>query len=447
MHPNPRKVAPVLILIIIAAAAWWYFGRATAQEVNGPISASGTIEATQVNIASEIGGQVGEVLAQEGEAVTAGQVMIRFEDTLLQAQLAQAQAALAQAQANYNLVAAGMPDEQRRVAITTAEMEVLTAQQTLDDLYNYAELMAARVLQEIALAENAIDNLGQRRDNLETPADQADIDAAGAAVVLARDQLDRAQEDYAPYKNKPEDNLIRAALLSKLSAAQNYYDSVVTRLNNMIGNADELDLAQVDADLAVAQAQLEDAKRRYELLQGGPDPDAVALAEARLASARAHLEAAQADPSPEQLAAVQAQVDAAQAALGVLQAQLEKLVLDAPTDGIVLERLVEPGEVVLPSRPLITMARLDHLTITVYVPEDRYGEVKLGQTARLVVDSFPGETFTAAVIHIADEAEFTPRNVQTAEGRRSTVYAIKLAIDNPAGKFKPGMPGDVEFER
>ena len=150
MHPNPRKVAPVLILIIIAAAAWWYFGRATAQEENGPISASGTIEATQVNIASEIGGQVGEVLAQEGEAVTAGQVMIRFEDTLLQAQLAQAQAALTQAQANYNLVAAGVPDEQRRVAITTAEMEVLTAQQTLDDLYNNAELMAARVLQEIA---------------------------------------------------------------------------------------------------------------------------------------------------------------------------------------------------------------------------------------------------------------------------------------------------------
>jgi len=447
MHPNPRKIAPVIVLIIIAATAWWYFSRATAQEENGLISASGTIEAIQVNIASEIGGQVDEVLAQEGEAVTAGQVLVRFKDTLLQAQLAQAQAALAQAQANYNLVAAGMPDEQRLVAVTTAEMEVLTAQQALDDLYNNAELLAARVLQEIALAENAIDNLGQRRDNLETPADQADIDAARAAVVLARNQLDRAQEDYAPYENKPENNLTRAALLSKLSAAQNYYDSVVTRLNNMIGSANELDLAQVDADLTVAQAQLADAKRRYELLQGGPDPDAVALAEARLASARAHLEAAQADPSPEQLAAAQSQVDAAQAALGVLQVQLEKLVLDAPTDGIVLERLVEPGEVVLPSRPLITMARLDHLTITVYVPEDRYGEIKLGQTAGLVVDSFPGETFTAMVIHIADEAEFTPRNVQTAEGRRSTVYAIKLAIDNPTGRLKPGMPGDVEFER
>ena len=447
MHPNPRKVAPILLLVIIAAIAWWYFSRASIQAANGLISASGTIEATEVNIASEIGGKVAEVFAQEGESVTRGEVLIRFEDALLLAQLAQAEAALHQAQANYDLVAAGMPSEQRSVAITTAEMEVLNAQQALDDLDNTAELMASRVQQEIALAENAIDNLKQRRDNLETPADQADVDAARAAVVLAKDQLDRAQEDYAPYKNKPENNLIRAALLSKLSAAQNYYDSVVTRLNNMIGNADELDLAQVDADLAVTQAQLVDAKRRYGLLKGGPDPDAVALAEARLASAKANLEAAQAGPSQEQLAVAQAQVDTAQAALGVVQAQLDKVVLDAPTDGIVLERLVEPGEVVLPGRPLVTMGRLDNLTMTVYVPEDRYGEIKLGQTANLAVDSFPGETFTAKVIHIADEAEFTPRNVQTAEGRSSTVYAIKLAIENLEGKLKPGMPGDVVFER
>ncbi len=447
MRPNPRIVAPVIILIIIAAITWWYFSQAASRGENGLISASGTIEATQVNIASEVGGQVAEVLAEEGKPVTAGQVLVRFEDTLLQAQITQAEATLDQAQANYDLVVAGMPAEQRQVAISTAEMEVLNAQQALDDLYNKADLMAARVLQEIALAENAIDNLEQRWDNLETPADQADIDAAQAAVVLARDQLDRAKEDYAPYENKPEDNLIRAAQLSKMSAAQNYYDSVVTRLNNMIGNADELDLAQVDADLAVSRAQLADAKRRFGLLQGGPDPDAVALAEARLTSAKANLDAAKAGPSPEQLGVAQAQIETALAALGVLQAQLDKLVLKSPTEGMVLERMVEPGEVVLPGRPLINMARLDQLTITVYVPEYRYGEIKLGQNARLVVDSFPGEIFTAKVVHIADEAEFTPRNVQTAEGRSSTVYAIKLAIDNPEGKLKPGMPGDVEFER
>jgi HlyD family secretion protein len=62
-----------------------------------------------------------------------------------------------------------------------------------------------------------------------------------------------------------------------------------------------------------------------------------------------------------------------------------------------------------------------------------------------VVDSFPGQTFEAAVVHIADQAEYTPRNVQTAEGRRTTVFAVKLAVENPDGKLKPGMPADVSF--
>ena len=84
--------------------------------------------------------------------------------------------------------------------------------------------------------------------------------------------------------------------------------------------------------------------------------------------------------------------------------------------------------------------------ITVYVPEDRYGQISLGQQAQVTVDSFPGETFIAEVIHIADQAEFTPRNVQTVEGRSSTVYAIKLRVKDSEGKLKIGMPADVVFK-
>ena len=87
-----------------------------------------------------------------------------------------------------------------------------------------------------------------------------------------------------------------------------------------------------------------------------------------------------------------------------------------------------------------------NLTITVYVPEDRYGELSIGQAATVTVDSFAVITFKAAVIHIADQAEFTPRNVQTAEGRSSTVFAIKLKVDDPEGKLKTGMPADVVFK-
>jgi HlyD family secretion protein len=118
----------------------------------------------------------------------------------------------------------------------------------------------------------------------------------------------------------------------------------------------------------------------------------------------------------------------------------------APIDGVVLDRLVEPGELVNPNSTLFTVADLTTLTLTVYVPEDRYGQVNLGQTYSVSVDSFPGTVFNGTVTHIADQAEFTPRNVQTVAGRKNTVYAVRLTLDNPNLSLKPGMPADVDLE-
>ena len=136
----------------------------------------------------------------------------------------------------------------------------------------------------------------------------------------------------------------------------------------------------------------------------------------------------------------------AEANLAVIDAQLAKLVITAPSDGIILNRNIQPGEMATPGAVAFSMARLDDLTLTVFIPEDRYGEILLGQQVDVQVDSFPGETFGAEVIHIADQAEFTPHNVQTADGRKSTVFAIKLRLTNPEGKLKPGMPADVTFK-
>ena len=108
MHPNPRKIIPVILFVVLAGVAWWYFRSERVQTNTDKISASGTIEATQVTLAPEMGGKVVEILANKGDVVQSGQVLVRFEDALLQAQLGQAQATLAQAQANYDLVAAGL---------------------------------------------------------------------------------------------------------------------------------------------------------------------------------------------------------------------------------------------------------------------------------------------------------------------------------------------------
>ncbi|NJN44954.1 MAG: HlyD family efflux transporter periplasmic adaptor subunit [Anaerolineae bacterium] len=134
------------------------------------------------------------------------------------------------------------------------------------------------------------------------------------------------------------------------------------------------------------------------------------------------------------------------AAITTLETQIAKTVIIAPSDGVVLSRMVEPGEIALPNAPVLTLANLNRLTLTVYIPEDRYGHINLGQVLQVNVDSFPGETFPATVVHIADEAEFTPRNVQTQEGRRTTVFGIKLVLDEADGKLKPGMPADVAFD-
>ena len=114
-----------------------------------------------------------------------------------------------------------------------------------------------------------------------------------------------------------------------------------------------------------------------------------------------------------------------------------------PIDGVVLERLVEPAEFAPTGSTVMVVAALDALALKIYVPEDQYGRISLGQVFPVAVDSFPGETFSGKVSFISDQAEFTPRNVQTKYSRQTTVYAVKLGLAPSAGKLKPGMPADA----
>ncbi len=444
MKQKISRFMPVIILLAIIAATIYYFTYVAKEDTSG-LSASGTVEAVEVIIAPEIGGRVVEILAAEGDAVVTGDVLVRFNDAMLSAQLEQAKAALAQAQANYDLIAAGLSPEKRQAAVAAAEMTVVNAQLALDALYDNLDADRADALQNIANARDAVRDTQRRYDNLQLASPQTDIDQAEANVALAKDKLDKAIDDYEPYEDKPEDDLTRANFLSRKAQAQEEYDNAVRLLNNLTGAADEIDLEQAAADLQAAEAGLANAERYYDEMSDGPHPDALALAEARLSNAEAQLALAKSGASAEELAVAQAAVESAQAAVNIILAQLEKLTLFAPMNGKVLYRSVEPGEVVQPGVPLLTLARLEDLTITVYVPEDRYGEISLGDEAAVTVDSFPEMVFTATVTRIADEAEFTPRNVQTAEGRRSTVFAVELVVSDPDGKLKPGMPADVSF--
>jgi multidrug efflux pump subunit AcrA (membrane-fusion protein) len=128
-----------------------------------------------------------------------------------------------------------------------------------------------------------------------------------------------------------------------------------------------------------------------------------------------------------------------------LQRERERQTLRAPIDGWVVRTLYEPGEQVAPGAPVVVVADWRDLTLKVYLSEDRFGRVAIGQSASVTVDAYPGETFTGAVTFIASEAEFTPRNVQTREDRVKSVYAVKLRVPNQDLRLKPGMFADGVF--
>jgi HlyD family secretion protein len=117
----------------------------------------------------------------------------------------------------------------------------------------------------------------------------------------------------------------------------------------------------------------------------------------------------------------------------------------SPLDGVVLMRAAEPGEITTAGGAMLVVADLNSVTMTVYIPESQYGQIYLGQNLTVTVDSFPDKVYVGTVIRIADEAEFTPRNSQTVQNRKNTVYAVKLSIFNPDMDLKPGMPADVKL--
>lgn len=261
------------------------------------------------------------------------------------------------------------------------------------------------------------------------------------AIVVMKERLDQARDEFEPYKYRSSSDPTREKLRDTLDEAQSDYDSAVRRL-------------EYETELEKAQAMQDKALQDLAALQDGPDPDDVAVLEAQIEAIKVIPKQAQDAEGQARVGVTQAQsrleqsesaVAQAEAELDLTEVQLDKLNVSAPISGVVISRKVEPGEVVQPGAPVMTIGQLEKVTITVYVPEDRYGQITIGEKAKVTVDSFPGEIFTATVVYIADRAEFTPRNVQTSEGRRSTVFAVELSLRNDAGKLKPGMPADVQF--
>jgi HlyD family secretion protein len=167
------------------------------------------------------------------------------------------------------------------------------------------------------------------------------------------------------------------------------------------------------------------------------------IAVAGVAVAKAKLDELQAGPTAEEVAVAEAQVAQAGSAISALESQIEKLTLRSPIAGLVTSRSVHEGEAAIAGATLLSVANLDEVKLTVYIPEDELGRVYLGQQVEVQVDSFPGRVFTGTVSYISQQAEFTPRNVQTEEERVNMVFAVRVRLPNPDHLLKPGMPADA----
>lgn len=439
MH-HKRPSFPLILLPILAVLVAVYFGiRALMNErTNGALTASGTIEAVTVVISPEIGGRIAEVYVEEGQTVRAGDPLFRLDDTLLQAQRAVAAANLNVAQAAAETAQAALEAARANYDLTLNAVRLEAATNRTAD-WNNAFAASISQADEIAAAQAEVEAAAQARATAQKALDSALAAPEAANFTAAETRLLQARAAFAV----AQDVLRRANLSPNTdlrNAAQQAFDAAKTELDDAQAAYDDLKESDAARLVLEARAALAVAEERYQLAQDRLLLLQTGLYSPRLTAAQAAVRQAEAAARQAQLAVVQAEAN-----LALVDAQLAKLTVSAPADGVILTRSIQPGEVVSPGTAALKLGRLDNLTITVYVPEDRYGQLSLGQAASVKVNSFPGETFEAVIIHIADQAEFTPRNVQTVEGRSSTVYAIRLRVQDPEGKLKPGMPADVTF--
>ncbi|MEA3325794.1 MAG: HlyD family efflux transporter periplasmic adaptor subunit [Chloroflexota bacterium] len=410
------------------------------------LTASGTISAMSVNVASELGGKVSAVNFEEGGSVGAGDVLFEIDSEYIQSQLDQAAAAV----------------ETAKAALATAKVQAESANLQLEFAIQNSRIQFADVL--------ADEQRQSQPSNFNLPVwyftREEEIENAKALMELTAEEL-------AKEENNLEDVLADIVnsefieLEKELATAQAEYlvnDAALDTVSRATENAELKDIAQDKFDLS--ETKLDDVQKRYEQAVDTDEGEEVLEARASIGVAQATYDEAVdywmsffigddalqvqiaitsvelAEKNVEQAKAGLAQ---AQAAVTSVEIQLEKAAVIAPISGDIFAQNIEVGELIGAGGVVMTIGNIDEVNLTIYIPEDEYGRVSLDQDVKVFVDSFPEMTYMGTVTYISDAAEFTPSNVQTVEGRKSTVFAVEITIENDSHDLKPGMPADVNF--
>lgn len=357
--------------------------QASPQFDSGGVIASGVVvPAKEASMAFTSGGNLQSMEVAIGEQVEAGQVLARLAGA-----------------------------EQLQASLSGAELEILVAQQALQRLTDNLPEEQIAALQALNEAREALRDAEQKITGFGVPSEAIDIDVARSNVALAKRVLDQAKKDYQPYANKPENDLRRARLLSKLADAQEQYDNAVKQLNRLSGVfVPEFDMAQAQTELEIAQARLKLAEDRYALYQNGPDPAEVELAEARIQNAQA------------QAAAV--------------RASLDNLEMKAPFAGTVTRVNFQSGEWVIPGQAILALADLAHLRVeTTDLSEKDIPGIEAGQPVSVLIEAL-NQQVAGVVTEIAPLADTLGGDV---------VYKTTIDLDELPPGLRAGMSVEVQF--
>jgi HlyD family secretion protein len=370
------------------------------------------MEGTKVNVATEIGGRVKSLAADQGDTVTAGQSIVTLDDAALAAQVKQAQAALSAAEANLAQVKAGSRPE--AIDVAAAVVQQAEAEQ--------------------AGAALTLSNTLKLRDNPQQL--DAQLDAVRSGVKLAEQGVSIAQTKVAEarywrdfYDN---DHSQRETLDKQIGIAQKNLEAAQAQLKG--AKAQLAALQAMRSNPIGLQAQLNQAHSTY------------SLTVASVGVTTANLADLEAGPTSEDIVVAEAKVLQAQAQLKLAQAYQSRAQIAAPLTGLVTNRSAHVGETVQPGAPLLSIVNLDTVEMIVYVPQADLPRVKIGSPVKVYADAYPNEVFTGEVASIAQQAQFSPRDTQTKDDRTNIVFAVKVRLPNGDGLLKAGMTADAEIE-
>ncbi len=202
-------------------------------------------------------------------------------------------------------------------------------------------------------------------------------------------------------------------------------------------------LDEIQAGYALIESQIKQARIQLENLNKQVQRLKRSLEAGAITQSKYDEVETQRDYTRQQISTFRAQEESLRAQEEVLMAQIENAFIYAPLSGWITSKNMEVGELAMPGIPIYTISDLSEAYINVYVNETRIGEINLGDSAHVTIDTYPDNPFTGFVDFISPEAEFTPKNIQTKEERVKLVFRIRISLDNPENKLKPGLPADV----